>query len=145
MDVSVVVDASVWASGFIDRDVNSNTSRLWLQRYITEGGIIVAPTFLLIEVAAAVSRQAGQPIAGLSAVKYVFNVQGMQLQSPNPQFFWEAVEIAAGLPLRAGDAIYVALARQFNIPLVSWDKEQLQRARRLIATYTPNDYPFSSS
>src|SRR5712692_10564350 len=114
MDVSVVVDASVWASGFIDRDVNNNTSRLWLQRYITEGGIIVAPTFLLIELAAAVSRQAGQPTVGLSAVRDVFYIRAMHFQSPNPPLFWAAVEIAAGLPLRAGDAIYVALARQLN-------------------------------
>jgi predicted nucleic acid-binding protein len=142
MDAAVVVDASVWASGLIDRDVNNTTSRLWLRRCITEGGIIMAPTFLLIELAAAISRQAGQPIAGLSAVKDVFYIRATHFQSPNPPLFWEAVELAAGLSLRAGDAIYVALARQLNIPLVSWDREQLQRASSLIATYTPDNYPF---
>ena len=53
-----------------------------------------------------------------------------------------AVDAATDLQLRAGDAIYVALAHQMNIPLVSWDKEQLQRARSLIATYTPENYVF---
>ena len=55
---------------------------------------------------------------------------------------WSAVEVAADLKLRTGDATYVAIARQLNIPLVSWDKEQLQRAANLVATYTPGDYAF---
>jgi hypothetical protein len=50
--------------------------------------------------------------------------------------------MAADLQLRAGDASYVTLARQLNIPLVSWDREQLQKAGSLIATCTPGNYPF---
>ena len=37
---------------------------------------------------------------------------------------------------------YVALAHQLNIPLVSWDKEQIQKASSLITTYTPENYIF---
>ena len=51
-----------------------------------------------------------------------------------------AVEVATNLQLRAGDSTYVALAHQLHIPLISWDKEQLQRARTLVATYAPGDY-----
>jgi len=53
-----------------------------------------------------------------------------------------AVDAAIDLQLRAGDSIYVALAHRLNIPLVSWDKEQLQRARSLIVTFTPDSYVF---
>ena len=53
-----------------------------------------------------------------------------------------AVDIASDLQLRAGDATYVAVAYKLKIPLVSWDKEQLQRGGNLIATYTPGTYPF---
>ena len=55
---------------------------------------------------------------------------------------WAAVEVAADLKLRTGDATYVAVAHQLNIPLVSWDKEQLQRAGSLVSTYTPDNYTF---
>jgi len=34
-----------------------------------------------------------------------------------------------------------ALAQQLNIPLVSWDKEQLRKASNLLTTYTPDTYP----
>ncbi len=53
-----------------------------------------------------------------------------------------AVNIALDLQLRAGDAIYIAVAQQLNLPLVSWDNEQLERGGRLITTYSPNNYPF---
>lgn len=53
-----------------------------------------------------------------------------------------AIDAATDLQLRAGDAIYVALAHQLNIPLISWDKEQLQKASTLITTYTPENYVF---
>lgn len=142
MDAVVVVDASVWVSGFMPRDANHYASRLWLERYITEGGQLIAPAFLLVEVAAAVSRQAGQPAVGRQAVKSIYYVGATRFMSLNSVLVWTAVEIAADLQLRAGDATYVALARQLNIPLVSWDREQLQRASDLIATYTPSNYPF---
>ena len=51
-----------------------------------------------------------------------------------------SVDIAANLQLRAADAIYVAVAKQLNIPLVSWDKEQLRKASSLLTTYTPETY-----
>ena len=56
-----------------------------------------------------------------------------------------AIDVATDLQLRAGDAIYVALAHQLNIPLVSWDKEQLQKASTLVTTYTPENYIFPTT
>ncbi|MBV9709296.1 MAG: PIN domain-containing protein, partial [Ktedonobacteraceae bacterium] len=52
-----------------------------------------------------------------------------------------SMNIAADLQLRAADATYVAVAQQLNIPLVSWDKEQLRKASSILAAYTPDTYP----
>jgi predicted nucleic acid-binding protein len=52
-----------------------------------------------------------------------------------------SVNVAANLQLRAADAIYVAVAQRLDIPLVSWDKEQLRKASSLLTTYTPETYP----
>ena len=142
MDAAVVVDASVWVSGFISKDINHNASRLWIERYIAEGGLLIVPAFLLIEVAAAVSRQAGQPTLGREAIRTLDYVRSMRFMSLDSAFIWTAVEVAADLQLRAGDATYVAVARRLNIPLVSWDTEQLQKAGNLTTTYTPRSYPF---
>ena len=62
---------------------------------------------------------------------------------PMDESFVEAtIDIATQLRLRAGDAIYASLAYQEGLPLVSWDKEQLERASRIIPTYSPDTYPF---
>ena len=142
MDAAVVVDASVWVSGFISKDINHNASRLWIERYIAEAGLLIAPAFLLVEVAAAVSRQAGQPALGREAIKTLYYVSAIRFMPLDSAFVWAAVEVAADLQLRAGDATYVAVARQLNIPLVSWDREQLQKAGNLTTTFTPGNYVF---
>jgi predicted nucleic acid-binding protein len=66
----------------------------------------------------------------------------MRILSLDSTLVWTAVEVAADLQLRAGDTIYIAVARRLNIPLVSWDKEQLQKPGNLVTTRTPSDYSF---
>jgi predicted nucleic acid-binding protein len=56
MDAHVVVDASVWVSWLQPFDANHDASRFWVERYIAEGGLLVAPALVLVEVAAAISR-----------------------------------------------------------------------------------------
>jgi predicted nucleic acid-binding protein len=142
MDASVVVDASVWVSWLITQDANHVASRLWMERYITIGGLLVAPALVLIEVAAAISKQTGQIGRAKEVAKNLSSVRAMRFVPLDSMLVWAAIDVAADLKLRAGDTTYVAVARQLNIPLVSWDKEQLWRAGSLTRTYMPSDYPF---
>ena len=48
-----------------------------------------------------------------------------------------AAGLAADYGLRGADAVYVALAKQLNLPLATWDREQLQKASGIIKTQTP--------
>jgi len=145
MDAKVVVDASIWVSQFRPQDVNHNASRLWIEQYITVSGLMVAPVFLLIEVAAAISRRTGEHAMAKKAVEDLNSNDSMQFAPMDSALVQAAIHIATNLQLRAGDAIYVALAHQLNIPLVSWDKEQLQKASTIITTYTPDTYVFPQS
>jgi predicted nucleic acid-binding protein len=45
----------------------------------------------------------------------------------------EAANLAAELGLRGADSIYVAVARQLNLPFVSFDVDQRQRAQGQVA------------
>ncbi len=69
----------------------------------------------------------------------------MEVIAMDSAFIQASADIAADLRLRAGDATYVALAYQLNIPLISWDNEQLERASNLVTTYTPDTYVFESA
>ena len=143
MHDKVVVDASVWVSSFSPEDVNHNVSRIWMEQYNAEGRLLVAPIILLIEVAAAISRRTGQAVLAkkaLTRLEVASAMHTIQIVPIDAALVQAAVEVATNLQLRAGDSTYVALAHQLNIPLISWDKEQLQRASTLVATYTPGDY-----
>lgn len=142
MDAAVVLDASVWVSRFIPREIHHTTSRLWMERYIAEGGTLVTPALLQIEVAASVARQTGTPALGKAAVAFLNAMRAMRFVPLDTVLVAAAVEVASDLQLRAGDASYVAVASQLNIPLVSWDKEQVARASNLVTTYTPGNYTF---
>ena len=48
-----------------------------------------------------------------------------------------AAQLAARLQLCGADAVYVALARQLGLPLVTWDNEQRTRAATIIPVQTP--------
>ena len=142
MDASVVVDASVWVSWLRPQDTNYIASGKWLDQYIAKQGLLVEPALLLIEVAASISRRTGQAIQAKEAVNTLRSITKIQIVPLDSGLVQAAVDVAIDLQLRAGDSIYAALAQQLRIPLVSWDKEQLQRARGLIVTYTPDSYVF---
>jgi len=45
--------------------------------------------------------------------------------------------VAANLGLRGADAVYIALAQQLGVTLVTWDREQLTRGAAMVLTRTP--------
>jgi predicted nucleic acid-binding protein len=138
----VVIDASVWLSRILTRDSNPQPSYLWSETFIGNGGILVAPELLLVEVAAVMTRDTGQPALATYTVRGLYTYASMRVVPFETSLVQQAIDVAANLRLRAGDAFYVALAHQLGIPLVSWDNQQLQRAASVIETYTPTNYPF---
>lgn len=48
-----------------------------------------------------------------------------------------AAEIARAAKIRGSDAIFVALARRLDLPLVTWDRQQRERGASFCRTMTP--------
>lgn len=142
MHPRVVVDASVWASRLMPQDANYGASSIWIDAYTDAGGHLVAPEFMTVEVSAALIRQTGQPAAVKQTINDLYKYSDLSIIPLDSLLVRQAANIATDLRLRAGDAIYVTLAHQLGIPLISWDKEQLQRGGNLVETYTPDNYPF---
>lgn len=139
---AVVIDASVWASRLMPQDSNHTASIQWMRKYTAIGGLLVAPAFLLIEVSAAITKQTGQATDGKAAVNHIYYVSQMRLVQLDPPLIQAAADIAADMHLISGDAIYVTVADQMDIPLVSWDKQQIQRASGRLTCFTPDNFPF---
>lgn len=133
-----VTDASVWVSRFLKGDVFHEASRDWLQKTVSEGFALICPTSMLAEVAGAVARRTGSTQLGFHVVRQIRQVPSLQLVSITPEVGGLAAEIASTYRLRGGDALYVAVAYQFQMPLVSWDEEQLSRVAGYIDTARPD-------
>lgn len=139
---AVIVDASVWVSRLMPQDSRHVASSEWMSRYERAGGLLTAPTFLLIETAAAITRQTGRTAAGKYSIKHILYVSRTRLVALDAALVQSSAEMATNLHLRAGDAVYVTLAHLISIPLVSWDKEQIRRAAGSVLGFTPDDFPF---
>ncbi len=132
-----VVDASVWVSRLVAQDVHHQASRCWLDGQLAQGALLVAPMLLLAEVAGAIRRRSGQAALAEQAIETIVRVPGLRLVALDTHLGHEAARMAARLGLRGADAVYVALAQQLGLPLVTWDPEQTTRAESLVRVQIP--------
>ena len=132
-----VVDASVWVSRFVASDANHEASRRWLGERVTNGDQIAAPALALAEIAGAVARRTGRSELGSRAMSLVHRLPNVRLVSVDMELAVLGAEAAAELRLRGADALYVALARRLDAPLVTWDQEQRVRSQAAIAVLAP--------
>lgn len=121
----IVVDASVWASRLMAQDANHVASRIWADRYYAKGGLLIAPEYMLIEIAAVLTRQTKRPQVVKRRVRSLYSYIPMQIEPVDAALVQKAIDVATELRLKAGDAVYVALAARMTVPLISWDNEQL--------------------
>jgi len=135
----IVVDASVWVAWLTATDAHHAASRAWLARWMKRGRTISIPQLAVIEVAGAIARRSGSPALGRKAATTVLSFPGLHLYRLDDYLFAESAVLAAEGRLRGADAVYVAMARCFGVPLLSWDAEQLERAGAVVTAVRPGD------
>jgi predicted nucleic acid-binding protein len=128
----VVVDASVWVSRLVTQDVFHIPVKTWLDEQRAGGIELLSPAFLLPEVGGAISRRT-DPAFGRQAVDLLENLPGLRLVEMDAALILEAAHLAAQLGLRGADATYVAVAARLNLPLVTLDEDQRNRAFQRVA------------
>jgi predicted nucleic acid-binding protein len=133
----VVIDASVWASSLLQHDSNYHAARNWIGSHIANGGSFVAPLLLVIEISATISRVTQDAKSGRAAASHLYSFPHMRLVPMDQILVDEAVDLAAQFHLRGADALYVAVAKELSIPLVTFDAEQLARPAAIITTISP--------
>jgi predicted nucleic acid-binding protein len=103
MSSSLVLDTSVWVSWLSPSDVNHEVSHMWIEQYITRDGVFIVPTFLLVEVAAAISRRTGQSLQAKETIRNLRTISTIHIVPLTSWLINRAIDVAAELQLRASE------------------------------------------
>ena len=136
----IVVDASVWLSSLIEQDANHRSTIRWQNSWPVDGFEIHVPGIAIVEIGGGVARRTNSDAAGYHAVQAVIDHPSVRVQEMTTELIMKSAALAIELRLRGADSTYVALANLMNAPLVTWDREQRERASRVISSFTPRDF-----
>jgi predicted nucleic acid-binding protein len=132
-----VIDASVYVALMNEGEDAHARSWAWWVRTVSEGDPIVAPTILLAEVSAALSRGTGNAALARRVVTQLVRSELVDLIAVTRTLGEQAAAIAADYTIRGCDAVYVALAAQAEQCLVTLDRQQLDRAGAMVEVREP--------
>ncbi|MCC6298885.1 MAG: type II toxin-antitoxin system VapC family toxin [Anaerolineales bacterium] len=126
-----VVDASVWVARLVLQDAFHESIKEWMSARLEEGDQFLAPSLLLAEVGGAIARRTTSSL-GMRAIEQLQNLPGLQLVEMEHSLLQEAAQLAAELGLRGADSMYVAVAARLELPLVTLDVDQMERAGKRV-------------
>lgn len=132
-----VVDASVYVALVHADEPGHAESWAWLRFAQIQGETLRAPAILAAEVAAAIRRGTESPELAHQIVQQLLTFNVVELVPVSVHLAGRAAVIAADHRLRGCDAVYVALADQWDDVLVTLDRQQLERGADLIVTQRP--------
>ena len=133
------IAASVHVSALNPLEANSSSSQEFLAQ-VQRGHIpLFCPTLLLVEVAAAVARAIDDARRATALVAELRGWSNLTLVLLDEALADRAAGLAATTRLRGADAVYAAVAQQFNTTLVTLDRQQLERLPPVVKTSRPSD------
>ena len=138
--MEAVVDANVWLSAANSREPGHAHSVRFLREAMARRIAFLLPALVLPEVAGTAARRPQDPADGVAMIEQL-------LRLPNARFFdltmaraQAAAQLASQLFLRGADAQYAALAAEHHVPLVTLDRELLDRNATQFDCLTPEKW-----
>lgn len=132
-----IIDASVYIALVHAHEKDHARSWAWLEQARGDREAIIAPVILMAEVAAALSRGAGDPALAHRVVQQLERGGVVQLVPVTLPLALKAAAIAADHQIRGCDAVYVALADQVGDCLVTLDRQQRKRCAAIVKAREP--------
>jgi predicted nucleic acid-binding protein len=127
----IVVDASVWVARLVPQDVFHEPVKEWMSVHLDENDQFLAPSLFLAEIGGAISRRTS-PSLGLKVIEQVENLPGLHLVEMDNSLLREAAKLAAEFGLRGADSTYVAVATRLDLPLMTLDIDQREKAAKRV-------------
>ena len=133
----VTLDSSVWVAALDVADYFHRQSSNLLEVLAQQGAHLHGPSFVLVEAACAMGRKAGDSAVAEEAHLRLRSFPALVLHPVDTQCLQTAYQLGARHFLRGADALYVATAALYDAPLVTWDRELVERA----GAFTPDTLP----
>ncbi len=133
------IDASVYLNSLNQNEPGSTHSQTFLAQVHQQALPIFAPTLLLVELAAAAARVLQMPGDGLQLAQALQGLPGITWVNLDQTLALQASRVGSQHRLRGADAVYAAVAQQYNTILVTLDQQHLQRLPSIITVKQPSD------
>jgi predicted nucleic acid-binding protein len=130
--MNAVLDASVWVARLVRQDAFHEPIKRWMETRRAAGDLFYAPDLLLAETSSAIRRRLDDAVLAARAVEVLIHLPALYLVEMDRELMVNASKLAAELGLRGADATYAALAQRLNLPLVTFDADQRERAAKRI-------------
>lgn len=133
------IDTSVFARDLDPADPNHPACRLLFEELNGAEVPVFAPTLLLAEMAATISRTRRDAIRARVVAMSLIDLSYLTLLPLDTLLAQRAAELAADYRLRGADAVFLAVAQQTGSVLVTLDAELRTRAASRVTVYTPEE------
>jgi predicted nucleic acid-binding protein len=143
--MNYTIDASIFVAAVRDQEVQYQASLEFLDHAQTQGAVILCPSLVLAECAAAIARPTGDVALAEKLVALIENFPGLNLIAVTSSLARRAAQIATSQQLRGADAIYVAVAEASGALLVTWDGEMLTQGAGIVSVSIPQAWLDSQS
>lgn len=136
----VTIDASVLVAAVLEDEAAHTEAEQVLDVIAGSGVAMHEPVIAIIEVVSAVVRRTGDRALAQRAARYLLRSPAVNVHVLDLPAASHASELAADLRLRAADAMYAAVAHQYDCQLITLDGELIGRARPVIDACTPAEW-----
>lgn len=124
----LALDANVWISAFDPTDRFHQESVAIFRAAAQRSLLLAGPAFVVLESVCALRRRIGDPKAARLAATKIADHPALHLEALTSDLLAEAQRLGITRGLRGADALYAATAARLRCPLITWDKELIDRA-----------------
>jgi len=130
----ITIDSSVIVASLLDKEKKHNECRNLLEKVKNGEYIAIEPYIVLVEIVAAIKRRTGSSYLAERVKEDLCDINSIVFLDIISTRAHQAADIAQEIGVRGMDAIVIQTAREFNAPLVSLDREMLERSKSIIVT-----------
>jgi predicted nucleic acid-binding protein len=137
--VNICLDSSVIVAALRKQEVHYEAAKNLLEKVKDGNHIAIEPYIVLIEVVAAIKRRTGSTELAKRVKNDLLAIDTINFTDLESTRANDASEIALNLGVRGMDAIVIQTAKEFNIPLITLDKEIIEKAKSFVDIRSVDD------